>query len=38
MDGNKEDNAQLMVIKIDELEIKNISATGSVVEKEDMKQ
>ena len=35
MDGNKEDNAQLMIIKIDELEIKNIAATASVVEKED---
>ena len=36
MDGNKEDNSQLMIIKIDELEMKNISATGSVVEKEDI--
>lgn len=35
MDGNKEDNAQLMVIKIDELEMKNMTATGSAVENED---
>lgn len=36
MEGNKEDNSQLMVIKIDELEIKNISAMGNVIEKEDI--
>lgn len=35
MDGNKDDNAQLMVIKIDELEMQNISAIGDVMEKED---
>jgi hypothetical protein len=35
MDGNKDDNAQLMVIKIDELEMQNISAMGDVMEKED---
>lgn len=35
MDGNKEDNSQLMIIKIDELEMKNIAATPSVIEEED---